>query len=401
MTSIEPIPGFRRAYLLSCLFLLVVLLVTVPVHAQFITFATGTDEARRSVELEPIQIDTTQYVSLPQLVEELGGAYNLLPTRVRVDYNGTTAWLTVDDVRVHALSIFSLTYPIRKHGNDTVIAVDDVPSFFLKAFRSRMRISEATQAEGAAAPEVPPEPGLEEDAPTPDSVSIGPTASPLSVIVIDPGHGGYDIGLEGVGGYQEKVLCLDVSLRLKAVLDEVLTQTILLTRTEDVGLTSGERTRWAAESRGDLLISIHAGGTMTPRTAGIAVYYRPSTRLGLSPLASSFSRTTSWDSQSSGPSRALAQSIAGALANTTSAILRGVHAAPARLLENATMPSVMVEVGCLTNGMEETLMQTAEYRDLIARGIADGVIAYMKTRNVSNSPAGAQTARRGRSGAGH
>ena len=45
-------------------------------------------------------------------------------------------------------------------------------------------------------------------------------------------------------------------------------------------------------------------------------------------------------------------------------------------------------------------MQTAEYRDLIARGIADGVIAYMKTRNVSNSAAGAQTAHLGRSGAG-
>lgn len=396
MTSIEPIPRFPRASLLFCL-----LLFAVPVQAQFITFAIGADGTGRSVDLEPIQFDTTRYVSLPQLVEELGGAYNLLPTRVRVDYNGTTAWLTVDDVRVHALSIFSLLYPVRSHESDTVIAVDDVPSFFLKAFRSRIKVSEPTPVEGAAPPDALPDLSLEEDVLSPDLVSVGPAPLPLSVIVIDPGHGGYDTGLEGVGGYQEKVLCLDVSLRLKALLDAALTQTIVLTRTEDVGLASDERARFAAENRGDLLISIHAGGAMTPRTTGIAVYHPSTSRLGLSPLGASFSRTTRRESVSGESSRALAQSIAGALANTTSAVLRGVHAAPARLLKSVAMPAVMVEVGCLTNGLEETLMQTTEYRELIARGIADGVLAYMKTRNVSNSFAGTQATRLGRSGAGH
>ena len=378
MASIGPIPRLLHACVLPCLFLLLVFTA----HAQLITFVIGTDEEQRSVQLEPVLLDTTRYVSLPKLVEELGGAYNLLPTRrVRVDYNGTTAWLTVDDVRVHALSIFSLSHPIREYESGTVIAMDDVSPFFLKAFRSRMRVSEPFQAEEATPPEATPESSPEEDAHSPESISIGPAPRPLRVIVIDPGHGGYDIGIEGVGGYQEKVLCLDVALRLKAFLDAALTQTIVLTRTEDIGLTTEERARLAVESRGDLLISIHAGGTMTPRTTGIAIYHRPPSKLALSPLGAALSRTTGREAGIGEPSRALAYSIAGALANTTSAVLRGVHAAPARLFEQADMPSVMVEVGCLTNGAEETLMQTREYREAIARGMADGVLAYMKARS--------------------
>ncbi|MCH7475948.1 MAG: N-acetylmuramoyl-L-alanine amidase, partial [Gemmatimonadetes bacterium] len=50
--------------------------------------------------------------------------------------------------------------------------------------------------------------------------------------MIDPGHGGYDQGLVGMAGYQEKVLCLDVALRLKTLLEKALTQSIVLTRTE-------------------------------------------------------------------------------------------------------------------------------------------------------------------------
>ncbi|MDK1020870.1 MAG: N-acetylmuramoyl-L-alanine amidase [Candidatus Hydrogenedentes bacterium] len=388
MSSTGPIPRIARA----CLLVLLLSLSASHSHAQAITFNIDTENESKVVSFAPVDLDGTPYISLPLLMVELGGAYNLLPTRVRVDYGGTTAWLTVDDVRVHALSIFSLTHPIRKVDNDTLIAATDVTPFFLKAFRARMTVSEPLQAPPDA-PETPTAPESEGPSDS-QAISIRPLAEPLNVIVIDPGHGGYDQGLVGIAGYQEKVLCLDVALRLKTLLEETLTQTIVLTRTEDIGISIEDRARLASESEGDLLISIHAGATRTPGTSGIAIYYRPSS--GLTARRGLLSRTMNIVDNDAHPSRAFAYSVAGALTTTTSAALRGVHSAPARLLQQAARPSIMIEVGCLTNLNEEALMQSPEYREQIAQGIADGLLAYLKTRDASSRSSEARAAGTGR-----
>ena len=384
VSSIGPIPRIAR----PCLLALLLSLSASHSHAQDITFNLDTKDGSKLVSFEPVDLDGTPYISLPPLMVELGGAYNLLPTRVRVDYGGTVAWLRVDDVRVHALSIFSLRHPIKKLDSDTLIAADDITPFFLKAFRTRITVAAPLQTP----PEVPETPSAPESEGVGDSqaIAIRPLAESLSVIVIDPGHGGYDQGLVGMAGYQEKELCLDVALRLKTLLEKTLTQSIVLTRTEDIDTSTEARARLASESEGDLLISIHAGATMTPGTSGIAIYYRPSSALiarrGL------LSRTTGFLDNGALLSRALGDSIAGALTNTTSAALRGVHSAPARLLQQAGMPSIMIEVGCLTNLNEEALMQTPEYRERIAQGIADGVFAYLKTSATSNQTSEARAA---------
>ena len=142
MSSIGPIPRIARPCLLA-------LLLSLPAshsHAQDITFNLDTRDGSKLVSFEPVDLDGTPYISLPPLMVELGGAYNLLPTRVRVDYGGTTAWLRVDDVRVHALSIFSLRHPIKKLDSDILIAADDITPFFFKAFRSRITVAAPLQA---------------------------------------------------------------------------------------------------------------------------------------------------------------------------------------------------------------------------------------------------------------
>ncbi len=387
MSSIGPIPRIARPFLL-------VLLLSLPAshsHAQAITFHIDTGDELKVVSFEAIDIEGTRYISLPLLMVELGGSYNLLPTRVRVDYGGTIAWLRVDDIRVNALSIFSLAHPIRKLENDTLIAAADVKPFFLKAFRTK--VTEPPQAPPEIS-ETPAAPEAEEETGDLQTISIPPPVEPLRVIVIDPGHGGYDQGLVGITGYQEKVLCLDVALRLKALLEKTLTQTIVLTRTEDAGISVRDRARLAGESEGDLLISIHAGATRTPGTSGIAVYHRPLS--GLTARRGLRSPTADLLYGGTDPSRALGRSIAGALTTTTSAPLRGVHAAPARLLQQAAMPSVMIEVGCLTNPNEEALMQTPEYREQTAQGIADGVLAYLKSRGAPGRTSEARGPRPGR-----
>lgn len=340
--------------------------------AQLLTFDLESPGDERVLISESIVLDGTPYVSLPLLMEQAGGAYNLLPTRVRVDYKSATAWLRVDDVLVHALSIFSLGNPIRRHEEDAAIAAADVAPFFLKAFRTTVSLREVVAEE--------PLPGEEEAGnllSEPEDVAIGiPLSSvgPVEVIVIDPGHGGYDQGLEGVAGYAEKTLCLDVALRLKVILEESLTQEIVLTRSDDIGLPVSDRLMVANNSGGDLLISIHAGGMIAPRTSGVALYYKPAIKTGQSGL---FARRRTPGGNIGQSSRTLAHAIASSLTNSTAAALRGVLEAPARLLRDSTMPSVMVEVGCLTNPTEEGQLQTEAYRARVAEGIAQGVLAYL------------------------
>lgn len=375
-------PNVARVYLLS----LSLLLLASPVHAQLTTLTVGQGVEQRRIALEPMTVDDRAYVSLSALMEGLGGAYNLLPARVRVDYNATTAWLRVDDRRVDALSIFSLAYPIRELDTDVYIALQDVGHFFLKAFRAELSLSGPALTDGE--PAETPEPSESE----PDSrttLSSLPVARPVNVIVIDAGHGGYDSGLVGAGGYQEKVLCLDVALRLKAFLEDSIGQTIVLTRGEDSGLSTQDRILVATENEGELFITIHAGGAMTPRSSGITVLYRPLDSLGAPLLNSrlSFSGTGGGPIEIGHPSRSLARSIAEALSDSTATRIRGVHAAPVRLLQRAEMPSVMVEVGHLTNSAEEALLQTQDYRERIARGIADGLLAYLNATGAS-TPAG-------------
>lgn len=380
------LPRVARIYLLS----LLLFFVAFPICAQLTTLTVGQGVEQRRVALEPMIVDDRAYVSLPVLMEELGGAYNLLPRRVRVDYNATTAWLKVDDVRVHALSIFSLAHPIRKLDTDVYIALEDVAPFFLKAFRARLTLS-GPALTGGEPPETPEPSGSEPAAPA--TVSSVPVARPISVIVIDAGHGGYDAGLVGVGGYQEKVLCLDIALTLKAFLEDTIAQTIVLTRSEDSGLSIADRVLIATENDGELLITIHAGGAMTPRTSGIAIFYRPLERFR-APLLNArlgFPGTPGSTIGIGHPSRSLARSIAGALANSTAARIRGVHEAPVRLLQRAAMPSIMVEVGHLTNSAEEALLRTQDYRERIARGIADGLLAYMNATGASTVAGGLAT----------
>ena len=77
-------------------------------------------------------------------------------------------------------------------------------------------------------------------------------------VVIDPGHGGHDVGTHGPSGYFEKDLVLDVAHRLAALIQERMNAEVILTRTDDTYVGLEERTRIANEHKADLFLSIHA-----------------------------------------------------------------------------------------------------------------------------------------------
>src|SRR5438128_8377452 len=88
-------------------------------------------------------------------------------------------------------------------------------------------------------------------------------------IVIDPGHGGYDTGTVGPSGLQEKELVLDISLKLRNLVEERLNGEVILTRTDDTFIPLENRTALANQSQADLFISVHANSSRNRKVSGV------------------------------------------------------------------------------------------------------------------------------------
>ena len=92
------------------------------------------------------------------------------------------------------------------------------------------------------------------------------------LVMIDPGHGGYDPGTQSAAGVMEKDLALQIATRLKTAL-EARGIRAELTRSSDVFISLAERTRIANSAGANLFVSIHLNSIPNPDTDGIEVYY--------------------------------------------------------------------------------------------------------------------------------
>src|SRR5919204_432839 len=108
----------------------------------------------------------------------------------------------------------------------------------------------------------------------PRKVSFRPSTSPtLRTVAIDPGHGGEDQGVVGERGTKEKDVTLAVARRLKTAIEARLGIRVLLTRDEDRNVPVDERTSVANNNKADVFVSLHAGASLRPRTAGGSIFY--------------------------------------------------------------------------------------------------------------------------------
>lgn len=149
---------------------------------------------------------------------------------------------------------------------------------------------------------------------------------------------------------------------------------MVLTRTQDANPTLEVRARLAKAQKADLLISIHAGASISPSGQGFELFVPPPAHLDTGIDAST-------GPKASGARRYAAQSadIAGVLArelaNATGAINRGVRAAPCRLFDAVNFPCIVIEAGSLTNYAEAPKLADEGYQVKLAQGIADGIRA--------------------------
>jgi len=224
-----------------------------------------------------------------------------------------------------------------------------------------------------------------------------------SLVVIDAGHGGHDSGAVA-GGKQEKDLVLKITKKLKKELKRKGYR-VYLTRGNDRFLKLGQRTRIADKKDAKVFISIHANAisdrsrfnvvegvetyflqkTRDERSQRVAARENASVLIGTDQL----SRDVIIDAVLNGPKIIQSHKLAIDVQNNIMKNLNskysgvkngGVRPAPFYVLVGASRPSILVEVGYITNPKERARLFTSGYQDKIAKGIAEGVGRYIDNR---------------------
>jgi N-acetylmuramoyl-L-alanine amidase len=211
-------------------------------------------------------------------------------------------------------------------------------------------------------------------------------------IVLDPGHGGWDLGTVGHRGLLEKDLVLDVTQRLGKLLQTRLGSEVVFTRTDDTYLPLEQRADFANHSQADLFISVHANYSTSAAARGVETYY---TNLFSAPGAreverhddGTFTNLTAV-SLSAGElhekieeSRRLASSVQRSLystlaANSPNIRNRGIKDSAFVVLTGTTMPAILTEISFVSSPADERSLQSAAYRQQIAEALYQGIARY-------------------------
>lgn len=197
------------------------------------------------------------------------------------------------------------------------------------------------------------------------------------VVVVDPGHGGNEIGAKGPGGVLEKDVTLELSRRIEARLKARFK--VQLTRTDDYGLGIIGRTDVANHLEADVFVSIHAGGSFGHNARGMDVFFFRESRSTVAERTPT--EKSNWDRLQLPhvkQSQILADSLHNSIHQAVPAIDCQVDSAPLLVLRGADMPSVLIEVGRLTSADEEKRLNSEEHLKLLSQAIADGINAFLR-----------------------
>ncbi len=218
----------------------------------------------------------------------------------------------------------------------------------------------------------------------------------LSVVVLDPGHGGRSLGARGNTGTMEKDLVLNVAEKLKTRLEEGLGIKVVLTRTADYYVGLKERTAIANNNRADLFLSVHANATFRRDIDGYETYYlslkstdkqaRSYAELENKALGVKGDENdkalleailwdmaqTSYIQESSELAFMVQKRIVGELRGRD----RGVRQAPLAVLMGASMPAALVEIGYISNPEQEVRLNRQSHQDQIAMALYRAIEDY-------------------------
>ncbi len=215
---------------------------------------------------------------------------------------------------------------------------------------------------------------------------------PKMRIVVDAGHGGWDLGTVGRRGLLEKDLVLEIAQRLGKLLESRLGADVILTRNDDNYIPLDERAGMANQAQADLFVSVHANYSDLPSARGVETYY---TNFFSAPSPKDLETRVEDRSKSAinpvltptelhekiEQSRRLAASVQRSLYGTLSAENpglrdRGVKEASYVVLTETAMPGILAEVSFVSSPTDEQKLRSDGYREQIAEALYKGIARY-------------------------
>jgi N-acetylmuramoyl-L-alanine amidase/putative methionine-R-sulfoxide reductase with GAF domain len=221
---------------------------------------------------------------------------------------------------------------------------------------------------------------------------------PKMRIVVDAGHGGWDLGTVGRRGLLEKDLVLEIGERLGKLLESRLGATVIYTRQDDNYIPLDNRAEIANDAQADLFVSVHANYSDLPSARGVETYYsnffsapgskdvnpKDPKNPSLTPVASTSSTATLTSAELHErieQSRRLAASVQRSLYGTLSMQNpglrdRGIKEAGFVVLSESAMPGILAEVSFVSSPTDEQKLRSDGYREQIAEALYRGIARY-------------------------
>lgn len=205
-----------------------------------------------------------------------------------------------------------------------------------------------------------------------------------ATVVIDPGHGGLSPGAVSPSGLQEKVLTLDIALRIRNLLQKNPNIKVILTRTSDVAIPLRERAYIGNTNKADLFISLHGNGSFGKSRRPFAIYLLQTVESKIQEDRSPYL----WDIQyekAVKESNRLAEILRDSLKKDRGEDII-IREAPILELMGVEAPAVLVEIPM--GSEEEKNLQKESYKNKIAADLLEGIINYIKKKHESTRPEG-------------
>ncbi len=213
-------------------------------------------------------------------------------------------------------------------------------------------------------------------------------ADVIRTVVIDPGHGGENLGALGTTGVYEKDINLSIAKKLKHLLEIRTDIRVLLTRDSDKDVSFEERIGVANREKADIFISIHCNASFNTRANGIetfvlsdAALQEESEKLATRRVART-GRLAAAETDSSAAvvkdlfqhsahdrAKDFADHLTERMSKRTGSRIRGIKDMPALVLRGAEMAAVVVELGFLTHGVEGRRLATERYQKVYASSL--------------------------------
>ncbi|SDG66519.1 N-acetylmuramoyl-L-alanine amidase [Pelagibacterium luteolum] len=274
------------------------------------------------------------------------------------------------------------------------LVVDLVPDT-AENFAANVRGAAPADAEEAVAETV-----LDGQATAPGETATA-VAEVRPLIVIDPGHGGVDGGARASNGLEEKNIVLAFALKLQSLLVETGRFEVALTRDADAFLTLSERVALARQNRADLFVSLHADSFDQPDVRGASIYTRgdlatseldrvlaenenmadliagfdpPEDEGTVDALVDLMSRETRRLSYVAG------QALIEQLEPSVQLRRFPLRQADFFVLNSPDVPSVLIELGFLSNSDDTENLTTDAWLDRVAAALARGIAVYIDGR---------------------